>query len=388
MAENYGTYQNEIYLNGLGDQLPEYPFSLAELERRFNEELDTGPRDYVSGGAGSEDTMRANLEAFRRHRIVPRMLTDVAERDLTRTVLGTALPAPFLLAPVGVQGIVHEEGEVAVARAAAQLGVPMILSTVSSFTLEKVADTLGDTPRWFQLYWPNDEAFAKSLLQRAADAGYTAIVVTVDTRFLAWRPRDLQGAYLPFLKGEGLANYTSDPVFCSTLEKSPEEDPMEAVLKWTQLFPYPSTTWEQLAFLRENTELPIVLKGIVHPEDARRTVEAGMDGIVVSNHGGRQVDGSIASLDALPGVLGSVPKGFPVLLDSGIRTGADVFKAIALGASAVLLGRPYIWALGIGGTDAVTQLLRGFLADIDLTLSLSGFTNFDEDLAASLTEVF
>jgi isopentenyl diphosphate isomerase/L-lactate dehydrogenase-like FMN-dependent dehydrogenase len=312
------------------------------------------------------------------------MLTDVSTRDLTRTVLNTELPAPFLLAPIGVQGIIHEEGEVAVARAAAEHGIPMILSTVSSFTLEKVADTLGATPRWFQLYWPNDEAFAKSLLQRAADAGYEAIVVTVDTRFLAWRPRDLEGAYLPFLKGEGLANYTTDPVFCSTLEKSPEEDIFPAILKWTQLFPYPSTTWEQLDFIRSNTDLPIVLKGILHPDDARRTVEAGMDGIIVSNHGGRQVDGSIATLDALPGVVKAVPEDFPVLFDSGIRTGADVFKAIALGASAVLLGRPYVWALGLGGTEAVTQLLRGFLADVDLTLALSGFTSFDQDLRSAL----
>jgi len=233
MVDNYGNYQSEIYLNGLGEQLPEFPFSLTELERRFDEKMDTGPRDYVSGGAGSEDTMRANLEAFRRHRIVPRMLTDVTTRDLSRTVLDSPLPAPVLLAPVGVQGIIDKEGEVAVARAAAQLGVPMILSTVSSYTLEQVAETLGDTPRWFQLYWPNDEAFAKSLLRRAGDAGYSAIVVTVDTRFLAWRPRDLQGAYLPFLKGEGLANYTSDPVFCSTLESSPEADMLPAILKWT-----------------------------------------------------------------------------------------------------------------------------------------------------------
>lgn len=384
---NYGDYQFQIYLNGLADQTPEFPVSLAELERRFNETLGTGPRDYVSGGASSEDTMRANLDAFRRHRIVPKMLTDVAERDLSRTVLKTQLPAPVLLAPIGVQGIIHPEGEVAVARAAAEVGVPMTLSTVSSNTLESVAETLGDTPRWFQLYWPNNEPFAKSLLQRAADAGYEAIVVTVDTRFLAWRPRDLQGAYLPFLKGEGLANYVTDPVFCADLDKQPDEDIMPAVLKWTQLFPYPSSTWDHLAFLRDNTELPILLKGIVHPDDARRSVELGIDGIVVSNHGGRQVDGAIGTLDALPEVVKAVPEGYPVLLDSGIRSGADVFKAIALGATAVLLGRPYIWALGVGGTDAVAQLLRGFLADIDLTLSLSGFRTFDEDLGSALVQI-
>lgn len=376
---NFGQFQYEIYLEGMSEQTPDFPFELTKLERRFEAEVDPVPRDYVSAGAGAEDTMRENLDEFRKWRIVPKMLTDVETRDLTTTVLGTTMPAPVMLAPIGgIQSLLHPDGELAVARVAAELGVPMVLSTVSSKTLEEVADALGDTPRWFQLYWPSDDAFTKSLLQRAEDAGYGAIVVTLDTRILAWRPRDLRNAYLPFFRGDSIANYLSDPVFRAGLEKPPEEDLQAAVFKWMSMFAYASTTWESLAFLRDTTRLPIVLKGIVHPDDARRAAEVGVDGIIVSNHGGRQVDGSIATLAALPSIKQAVPDAFPVLLDSGIRTGADVVKAMALGASAVLLGRPYIWALGVGGESGVRQLLRGFLADVDLTLALSGYTSFDD----------
>ncbi|MGH2807989.1 MAG: alpha-hydroxy-acid oxidizing protein [Actinomycetota bacterium] len=379
MATNYGQYQYEIYLGGLSDKKPDFPFELHELERRFEAEADPVPRDYVSAGAGSEDTMRANLDAFKRWRIVPKMLTNVETRALDTTVLGTSMPAPVMLAPIGgIQSLLHPDGELAVARAAAELDIPLVLSTVSSHTLEDVGEAMGDTPRWFQLYWPSEDAFTKSLLQRAEAAGYSAIVVTLDTRILAWRPRDLRNAYLPFLRGDSIANYLSDPVFRAGLEKSPEEDLQSAVMRWVQLFSYTSTTWESLAFLRDATELPIVLKGIVHPDDAAKAVEAGMDGLIVSNHGGRQVDGSIATLDALPAVRASVPQDYPVLLDSGIRTGADAFKALALGANSVLLGRPYIWALSVGGHDAVRQLLRSFLADLDLTLALAGYTSFAE----------
>src|SRR5688572_18007294 len=317
---------------------PDLPFELDELERRFEADVDPVPRDYVSAGAGSEDTMRENLAAFQRWRIVPRMLTNVETRDLTTTVLGATMPAPVMLAPIGgIQSLLHPEGELAVARVAAELDIPMVLSTVSSKTLEEVAGALGDTPRWFQLYWPSDDAFTKSLLQRAEDSGYGAIVVTLDTRILAWRPRDLRNAYLPFFRGDSIANYLSDPVFRAGLEKPPEEDLQAAVFRWMSMFAYASTTWESLAFLRDATDLPIVLKGIVHPDDARRAAEVGVDGIIVSNHGGRQVDGSIATLAALPSIKEAVPDAFPVLLDSGIRTGADVVKAMALGASAVLL---------------------------------------------------
>jgi isopentenyl diphosphate isomerase/L-lactate dehydrogenase-like FMN-dependent dehydrogenase len=250
----------------------------------------------------------------------------------------------------------------------------MVLSNAASTTMEDVAQELGDTPRWFQLYWPTDNDLAASFVQRASDAGYSAIVVTLDTRLLAWRPRDLSRGYLPFLKGEGVANYLQDPVFREALDKSPEDDLQAAIGHWATLFSNPGLNWDDLAFLQAHTDLPIVLKGVLHPDDARKAVDHGVDGLIVSNHGGRQVDGSIAALEALPDVVEAVPEDFPVLFDSGIRTGADVFKAVALGAKAVLVGRPYVWGLGLGGQDGVKQVLRSLLADFDLTLALSGYT--------------
>jgi L-lactate dehydrogenase (cytochrome) len=371
-------YQNRIYLEGLGGKLPDLPLTYAALEQRAERQLTRGAYGYVAGGAGSEDTVRANREAFRRWRIVPRMLRDVSQRDLGTTLLGTDMPAPLLLAPVGVQSIVHPEAEVAVARAAAATGVPMVLSTASSRSLEEVAEALGGSPRWFQLYWPGDPDLAASLLGRAERAGYGAIVVTLDTWLLAWRPRDLEVAYLPFLHGEGIANYLSDPVFRAALAAPPEEDMAGAVGHFLEVFSDPSVTWAGLSFLRENTRLPIVLKGILHPDDARRAVDHGVDGILVSNHGGRQVDGAIAALDALPAVVDAVPESMPVLFDSGVRTAADAFVALALGARAVLLGRPYMWALAVGGEAGVAELLRCFLAELDLTFALSGHTRLDQ----------
>jgi lactate 2-monooxygenase len=383
----FANYQYEIYLRGMGGEVPELPLSYDALQQRARELLDDGPYGYVAGAAGSEGTMRSNAEAFRRWQIVPRMLRDVGVRDLRTELFGAELQAPVLLAPVGVQSIVHEEGELATARAAAATGVPYIHSTAASYSIEEAAEANGDGARWFQLYWPSEPELAKSFLDRAEAAGYSAIVVTLDTTLLAWRPRDLQGGFLPFLKGVGVANYFSDPVFRAGLEKPPEEDLQAAVGRWILAFSNPSISWDKLSFLRENTELPILLKGILHPDDARLAVEHGMDGVIVSNHGGRQVDGSIGTLDALPAVSEVVPDDFPVLLDSGIRSAADAFKALALGATAVLLGRPYVWALAVGGEDAVAQLLRGFLAELDLTLALSGHTSLEKVDASTLRRV-
>jgi lactate 2-monooxygenase len=368
----FANYQYEVYLQGLADQVPELPFTYDEWERRARETLDDGPYGYVAGGAGSEDTMRANLDAFRRWRIVPRMLRDVRERDVSLELLGMQLDAPLLLAPVGVQRIVHPEGELPAARAAAALGVPVVLSTASSTPMEDVASAMGDAPRWFQLYWPNDDELAASFVRRAEAAGYGAIVVTLDTFMLAWRPRDLAGSYLPFLRGIGNQQYFSDPVFLAGLEKSPDEDLQAAVGRWVLAFSDPGTTWDRLAFLREHTSLPIVLKGIQHPGDARLAVEHGVDAIIVSNHGGRQVDGAIGALDALPRVVDEVEGTLPVLFDSGIRGGSDIAKALALGARSVLIGRPYVWGLAVGGEDGVRQVLRSLMAELDLTLALSG----------------
>jgi isopentenyl diphosphate isomerase/L-lactate dehydrogenase-like FMN-dependent dehydrogenase len=303
VADPFANFQYEIYMAGMSGQKPLFGMAYRDLEEAAREKLRPEAYDYVAGGAGSEDTVRENLEAFRRWRIVPRMLKGVADRDLSIELLGTRFPAPVLLAPVGVQGIVHAEAEIATATGAASVGVPIVLSTASSRSMEDVAAAMGDTPRWYQLYWPTDPDLTRSFVERAEKAGYDAVVVTLDATLLAWRPRDLQSAYLPFLLMEGVANYTQDPVFRSWLEKPPEEDVAAAVMRWGAVFANPGLNWDQLAFLRETTALPILLKGIVHAKDAQRAVDHGVNGIVVSNHGGRQVDGSIATLDALPGVV-------------------------------------------------------------------------------------
>ena len=371
-----GNYQFEIYQQPAG-KVSTVPFNGDELEQFAREKLSPGAFGYVAGGASSEDTMRANLVAFTQHRIVPRFLRDCAQRDWRINLLGTEMPAPVLLAPIGVLSIVHPEAEAAVARAAAGLGLTMVLSTVSSRSLEEIAGSPAGAPRWFQLYWPRHRDFAASLVKRAEAAGYRALVVTLDTYMLGWRPRDLTLSYLPFLRGEGMANYLSDPVFCSGLAKPPREDMPAAIRHWVQSFSNPSVTWDDLKFLREHTKLPIVLKGILHPDDARRAVDCGMDGVIVSNHGGRQVDGAIAALDALPGVVAVTGK-LPVLFDSGIRTGADIAKSLALGARAVLIGRPYAYGLAIAGEHGVRDVLRALLAEFDLTLALSGVTRLEQ----------
>ncbi len=380
----FANFQFEIYAYGLGGQTPKLPISAGELEARARETLSAEAFGYVAGGAGSELTMRNNLRAFERWEIVPRMLRDVSERDLSTSVLGTSMPAPVLLAPVGVQSIVHPEAELAVARAAAAHGLPAILSTAASHSIEQVAEATGDGPRWYQLYWPRDRDLAASFVARAGEAGYEAIVVTLDTWLLGWRPRDLANGYLPFLKGEGVATYFSDPVFRAALERTPEEDPGPAIGHWAYQFSNPRVTWADLEWLREQTALPIVLKGIVHDEDARRALEAGVDGLIVSNHGGRQVDGSIGALDALPGVRAAVGAELPVLFDSGIRTGADIFKALALGADAVCIGRPYVWGLALDGQAGVEHVLRCLLAELDLTLALSGHTQIAQVARSAL----
>jgi lactate 2-monooxygenase len=383
----YGTErQMQIYLAGLQGQKPTTPVAYLELERQARETMSQEAYGYVAGGAGSEDTMRANLEAFRRYRIVPHMLRDVSKRNTAVELLGQVLPAPLLLAPIGVQSIVHAEAEIATARAAASVGIPFILSTASSRSLEEVATSAGNGPRWFQLYWGRDPELTTSFLERAKRAEYSAVVVTLDTSLLSWRERDMQNAYLPFLLGEGLANYFSDPVFRATLDQPPEVDPLSAIFKFVSIFSNPTLTWDDLRFLREHTELPILLKGILHSADAERALDYGVSGIIVSNHGGRQVDGAVASLDCLPQIVKTVDRRIPVLFDSGIRGGADALKAIALGAQAVLLGRPYIWGLALAGEAGVRDVLLNFLADLDLTLALSGCASFSEVDVTTLVE--
>ena len=377
-AVPFANYQYEIYLRGMTGQRPARTLDWRKLERDAMNLLRQGPRGYIEGGAGLGETMRANREAFDHWRLRPRMLRDVSERSLKRTVLGTELKAPVLLAPIGVQTLAHPEGELAVARGAAEVGVPLVASSAASHTIEQIAGELGEQARWYQLYWPRDRELARSFVKRAEQAGYGAIVVTLDTWLLGWRPADLSEAFLPFLWGEGNKNYLEDPVFRGLLEVPPEQDMQAAIGQWAWQFANPQVTWEDLKWLREITELPIVLKGILHPDDARLAVEHGAQGVLVSNHGGRQVDGAIGAIDALPEVVAAVEGRCEVLFDSGIRSGADALKALALGARAVLLGRPYMWGLALGGAEGVAEVLRSFLADLDLAMALSGYANIDE----------
>ncbi|HEV8462400.1 MAG TPA: alpha-hydroxy-acid oxidizing protein [Gaiellaceae bacterium] len=364
--------QNAIYI---AQEAPEWPVAADDWEAAARAKLDDGAYGYIAGGAGAERTMRANLDAFAKWQIRPRMLTGNAARDMSVEVVGMRSPAPFFLAPVGVLSIAHEEAEVGVAKAAASSGVPMILSTAATNSMEEVAAT--NAPRWYQLYWVNDREICASFVKRAEEAGYGAIVVTLDTLTLGWRPRDLRQAYLPFIKGEGCGQYFSDPVFRARLDKTPEEDMLTAAAMMLATFPNVGLTWDDLDWLRSQTSLPLLVKGVLTAEDAQLALQHGIDGVIVSNHGGRQVDGAVGALDALVEVRDALPDAI-VLMDGGIRSAADVLKAKALGADAVLLGRPYAYALAVGGQRGVEVLIENLMAEIDLNLALAGAHSIKE----------
>ena len=369
----YGDYQIEIYFLGLSGVLPAMPMDYSGLEARAQAALPPSVLSYVAGGAGDEATQRANVSAFQRWGLVPRMMVSPTKRDLSVDLFGLELPSPLFMAPVGVIGLCAQDGhgDLATARAAAKSGVPMIASTLTVDPMEQVAAEFGGTPGFFQLYTPTDRALAESLVHRADAAGFKGIVVTLDTWITGWRPRDLAASNFPQLRGHALANYTSDPVFRARLPKAPEEDMRAAVVEWAQIFGNP-LTWEDLPWLRSITDLPLILKGICAPEDVRRAKDGGVDAIYCSTHGGRQANGGLPALEALPGVV-EAAGGLPVLFDSGIRSGADVIKALALGASAVGVGRPYAYGLALGGTDGIVHVLRSLLAEADLLMAVDGY---------------
>jgi lactate 2-monooxygenase len=364
--------QAAIYARGLGGMRPEIPTSFRELEAKAKQKLSPEAWAYIAGGAGLETTMHANRAAFDRVKIAPRMLAGAGVRELGLDLYMTRAPAPMLTAPIGVSDMAHPEADVAIAKATAALGLPMIISSQACAPMEEVAKAHGDSPRFFQLYWGKSDAVAESFVKRAEACGCSAIFITLDTTMLGWRPRDLDGGYLPFLHSRGIAQYTSDPVFRAMLPQPPEDNPQAAAFQFTQVFSDPSLEWARLAKIRDWTRLPVVLKGIVRPDDAARAAAEGYDGIVVSNHGGRQVDGGVGALDALPSVIASVQGHMPVLFDSGVRCGADIFKALALGAKAVCVGRPYIYGLALGGADGARTVLDYLMAELDMTMALAG----------------
>ena len=369
----FGDYQVEIYLQGLNGVLPTIPMVFDELERRAASALSPSVWSYVAGGAGDEATQRANAAAFGHWGLVPRMLVGAADRDLSVELWGRRWPAPVFLAPIGVIGLCAQSGhgDLETARAAASTGVPMVASTLSVDPLEDVAAEFGETPGFFQLYTPKDRELAESLVSRAERAGFAGIVVTLDTWVTGWRPRDLATANFPQLRGHCLANYFTDPRFLALLGADPAAALQAAVLQWVTTFGR-SVTWEDLRWLRSITKLPLIVKGIQHPDDARRVVDEGVDGIYCSNHGGRQANGGLPALDCLPGVV-EAAGGLPVLFDSGVRSGADVVKALALGATAVGIGRPYAYGLALGGVDGVVHVLRSILAEADLIMAVDGY---------------
>lgn len=404
--------QKDIYLNGFSGIRSSIKISMQSLESEARQHLSDRAYAYIAGGAGYERTMNSNQAAFEKWKIVPRMLRDVSVRDTSIELFGQKISSPILLSPVGVLELVHPEADVAVAKAAGKLGLPYIFSNQASKRMEECAAVMGDSPRWFQLYWSKSNELVQSFVQRAEKSGCTALVVTLDTTMLGWRTRDLDMGYLPFLEGKGIAQYTSDPVFQKLLDepnsvapakrnvtlqtlqglismtknypgtnffkKLASGRPLKAVTKFVSMYSNPATTWEDLKWLRQQTKLPILLKGILHPDDARKALDAGMNGIIISNHGGRQVDGSIATLDALPKIAEVIQNKIPVLLDSGVRGGADIFKALALGAKAVCIGRPYVYGLAIAGEQGVYEVMQNMTADFEFTMGLSGCATISE----------
>lgn len=372
-GRNFGGLQNDIYNAGLSGVLPEFPVDFATLEKRAHEAMGPSLTNYVAGGCGDEHTQDSNASAFHHWGMVPRMMVDCAARDLSIELFGHRYPTPLFMAPIGLNGDATQDkdGDMAAARASAQTGVPFCASTLANHPMEAVKQACGDTPAFFQLYTPKHKGLAESLIRRAEDAGYSALVVTLDTWVTGWRPRDLNASNFPQLRGRVLQNYFTDPVFRSLLEKPPEEDLRAAIFTWAATFGQ-VLTWDDMEWFKSVTKLPIVLKGICHPDDARRAVDTGADAIYCSNHGGRQANGGIATIDMLEDVV-KASGDVPVLFDSGVRSGSDAVKALALGATAVGVGRPYTYGLALGGARGAAFVLKSILAEADLLMAVNGY---------------
>ncbi|WNJ20983.1 lactate 2-monooxygenase [Pontibacter sp. G13] len=405
--------QRDIYLSGISGKTPNLPLDLNKLEALAEKKMDREAFAYIRGGAGLGSTMTQNRQDFQSFRIIPRMLRDVSVRDTSTELFGMALDSPLLLSPIGVLEMAHKYGDLAVAQACRETRTPMIISNQASYPMEEICEVLGTSPRWFQLYWSKSNKLVESLVKRAQNCGCSAIVVTLDTTMLGWRMEDLDLGYLPFLRGKGIAQYVSDPIFQKLMDIPPAPDAVEpprkinfssiktlfqqvsnypggfwetlksqrsmkAVKTFINVYSRPSLTWEDLAFLRDITELPILLKGILHPEDAQMAIDYGMDGLLVSNHGGRQVDGSVSAIEMLPELVDAVAGRIPIVMDSGIRCGADVFKALAVGAQGVCLGRPYVYGLALEGAAGVQAVIHNLLSDFELNMGLAGCRNLEE----------
>jgi lactate 2-monooxygenase len=383
----FGDYQNEIYFRGLSGVKPGLPVDFASLERKAQAALPQAVLNYVAGGCGDERTQDINVAAFNRWGLIPRMMVDCTNRDLTVDLFGLRLPSPIFMAPIGVLGICAQDGhgDLAAAKAAAITGIPMVASTLSNDPMESVAREIDGRAGFFQLYTPTDRELAESFVRRAEAAGFKGIVVTLDTWISGWRPRDLNESNFPQLRGAALANYFSDPRFGALLEKPARDDPASAIRTWARVFGKP-LTWADLPWLRSLTKLPLILKGICHPDDARRAIDGGADAIYCSNHGGRQANGGAAAIDMLPCVVAASGT-TPVLFDSGIRSGTDVIKALALGAKAVGIGRPYVYGLALGGVEGIVHVLRSLLAEADLLMAVDGYPTLSDLTPEALMRV-
>ncbi|MFI5782848.1 alpha-hydroxy-acid oxidizing protein [Nocardia sp. NPDC051570] len=375
MSENFGDFQMGVYAAADKGVTSRFPFDYRSIERKAAATLPEWVYRYVSAAAGDGRTQQANIDAYAHYGIVPRMMVSPPQRDLSIDLFGKRLDSPIFMCPIGLVGLCSPDfqGDVAAARASAATGVPFTLSTFSQAPMEDVIKQTGVTPSFFQLYLPGDRELAASLIGRAEAAGYSALVVTVDTWTLGFRPSDLERGNFPQSRGYCMENYYSDENFTRHLAKPPHEDQPAALAHYAKISAHP-LTWEDLRWIRSQTTLPIAVKGIQHADDARMAIDNGADVLYCTNHGGRQANSGIPALQLLPAVVEAAGS-TPVMFDSGVRDATDAVIALALGAAAVGIGRPYAYALSYGGTESLTHYLKSFLAEFDLMLAICGFTD-------------